>query len=294
MIIFCYKYIVLFSFVQYQEESTNAHQDSTSLDECEDDTSINAGSRFSSTEDASCSMIEKEGKKERKNAVCVPRWKWTEEKLDALVSCLYDDKIQKDFDGKDMESDLIQLYEDIRKMMARMFPGEEFGPEATTIIPSEISESERALLQRDIVIENKEIKVGYNRIKYRVKQLRQNFKKAVVDGTRSGSGRLIIENWDHLVSIWGGCPSVNQIKGAVVSSPDNEIMDSRMDRDIDSSEQEMESNVQPEIDEFDLTEEEESLCQRKRKKTQESAVDEPKKIKVSENKRRKLDKPLSA
>ena len=166
----------------------------------------------------------------------MPRWKWTEEKLDALVSCLHDYKIQKDFDGKDMESDLIQLYEDIRKMMARRFPGEDFGPEATTIIPSKISESERALLQRDIVIEKKEIKVGYNRIKYRVKQLRQNFKKAVVDRTRSGSGRLIIENWDHLVSIWGGCPTVNQIKGAVVSSPDDEIMDSTMDRDIDSSE----------------------------------------------------------
>ena len=96
--------------------------------------------------------------------------------------------------------------------------------------------------------------------------MRQNFKKAVVDGKRYSSGRLIIENWDHLVSIWGGCPSVNQIKGAVVSSPDDEIMGSRMDRDIDSSEHEMESNVQPEIDEFDLTEEEESPCQRKRKK----------------------------
>ena len=31
-----------------------------------------------------------------------------------------------------------------------------------------------------------------------------------------------------------------------------------------------------------------------KEKTQESAVDEPKKIKVSENKRRKLEKPLSA
>lgn len=210
------------------------------------------------------------------------------------ASCLYDYKIQKDFDGKDMESDLIQLYEDIRKMMARMFQGEDFGPEATAIIPSEISESERALFQRDIVIEKKEIKVGCNQIKYRVKQLRQNFKKAVGDETRSGSGRFIIENWDHLVSIWGGCPSVNQIKGAVVSSPDDEIMDSRMDRDIDSSEQEMESNVQPEIDEFNLTAEEESTCQRKRKKTKKNVVDEPKKIKVSENKRRKLEKPLSA
>ena len=71
MISYCYKYVVLFSFVQHQEESTNAHQDSTSLDEYEDDTSINAGSRFSSTEDASCSIIENEEKrKERMQFVC--------------------------------------------------------------------------------------------------------------------------------------------------------------------------------------------------------------------------------
>ena len=33
---------------------------------------------------------------------------------------------------------------------------------------------------------------------------------------------------------------------------------------------------------------------KEKEKSQESAVDEPKKIKVSENKRRKLEKPLSA
>ena len=49
-----------------------------------------------------------------------------------------------------------------------------------------------------------------------------------------------------------------------------------------------EINFQSEIDE------DESSCQRKRKKTQECAVDEPKKIEVSKNKRRKLEKLLYA
>ena len=65
----------------------------------------------------------------------------------------------------------------------------------------------------------------------------------------------------------------------MVSSPDDDVMGSRMDHDID---------------ELDLTEKEASSCQRKRKQTQERAVDEPKRIKVSENKRRKLEKPLCA
>ena len=190
--------------------TTYAHQDSaTSLDAHEDHTSISARSPFtntlsdgnSSTEDASYSMIYKKEKKGRKNAICVPRWKWTDGKLDALFSCLYDYKIQKDFDGRDMESNLIQMYEDIRKMMAIKFSGANFGPETITVTPCDISERGRARLQRDIAIEKKKLKFGYNRINYRVTRLRQNFKKAVVDGTQSGSGRLMLENWDHLISI---------------------------------------------------------------------------------------------
>ena len=72
---------------------------------------------------------------------------------------------------------------------------------------------------------------------------------------------MISENWDHLDSICGRCPSVNQIKDAVVLSPDDDIIDNRMDHDIDSSEQEVEINFQSEINE------DESSCQRTRKQT---------------------------
>lgn len=51
----------------------------------------------SPTEDSS----EKKGAKSR--------WKWNGEKLNALILCLYDYKAQKDFQGKDMESDLVRL-----------------------------------------------------------------------------------------------------------------------------------------------------------------------------------------
>ena len=123
--------------MHYQKVTTYAHQDSTtSVYAHADDTSINARSPFpntlsdatSSTEDVSCCMIDRDEKKKRKNAHCVPRWIWTEEKLDTLLPCLYDYKVHKNFDGKDMESDIIKMYEDIRKMMARKSSGEDFGP----------------------------------------------------------------------------------------------------------------------------------------------------------------------
>ena len=53
--------------------------------------------------------------------------------------------------------------------MTRKFSGEDFGPDAITTISSKMSQGERALLQTDIVLEKKEIKVGHNRIKNRVK-----------------------------------------------------------------------------------------------------------------------------
>ena len=57
----------------------------------------------------------------------------------------------------------------------------------------------RDILQRRILI-----RVGYGRVKGRMKSLRQNFKGAVIEGTRSGSGKLLINNWGCLVMIWGG------------------------------------------------------------------------------------------
>ena len=51
----------------------------------------------------------------------------------------------------------------------------------------------------------------------------------------------------------------------MVSSPNDDIMDSRMDHDMDFSEQEVEINFQSEIDELDITKEEGSSCQKKRK-----------------------------
>ena len=40
----------------------------------------------------------------------------------------------------------------------------------------------------------------------KIKEIRQNFSNAITTGTRSGSGKLVLENYDKLVQIWGGSP----------------------------------------------------------------------------------------
>ena len=130
------------------------------------------------------------------------RWRWNDEMVETLISCLHDNKVKKDFEGKDMEADLVELYEDIRVMMASLYPTGDFGP-------SEPSSAE----------DRRYAKVGYLRIKDKVKQIRCIFKKAVVEGTRSGSGKLIVQHWDLLSMILG--PSFDDIGWLPISLEDS-------------------------------------------------------------------------
>ena len=45
---------------------------------------------------------------------------------------------------------------------------------------------------------------GYDRVKTKVKTLRQGFSKAVTNGTKSGSGRLIVAHYEPLRRLYGG------------------------------------------------------------------------------------------
>ena len=53
----------------------------------------------------------------------------------------------------------------------------------------------------------------------KVKEIRQNYSKAVVSGRRSGSGKMIFVHYDKLVQIWGSSPNVSPLKFGV--SADN-------------------------------------------------------------------------
>ena len=63
------------------------------------------------------------------------------------------------------------------------------------------------------------INKGKNRLHEKVKDMRQNYSKAVVNGTRSGSGRIVYEHYayDKLVSIWGGSANTEPLPCGVRS-----------------------------------------------------------------------------
>ena len=51
-----------------------------------------------------------------------------------LIDCVHEYKTKKDFECKDMETDLVQFYSDIRLMISQLYPAECFRPEKTTPI----------------------------------------------------------------------------------------------------------------------------------------------------------------
>ena len=62
------------------------------------------------------------------------------------------------------------------------------------------------------------IKKGYSRVMETIKELRQRFSNAVTAGSRSGSGKLVMEFYDTMVQIWGGSPSTEPLSFGIESS----------------------------------------------------------------------------
>ena len=74
-------------------------------------------------------------------------------------------------------------------------------------VPHEIDVSAREETLEMIKEEQQYIKRAYNRVMEKIKKSRQNVSSAVILGTRSGSGKVVMEHYDELVSILGGSPS---------------------------------------------------------------------------------------
>jgi len=124
------------------------------------------------------------------------RFRWTPENVQSLITFLCDSKSEYEYKGLDFEADLATLYKEIRLRMADIY--DNFGPATITEIDENISGKELANQKLIIAAENKAIKIGYDRIREKVKDIRQNYRKAVTKGRRSGSGKLVFEHYDQL------------------------------------------------------------------------------------------------
>ena len=63
-----------------------------------------------------------------------------------------------------------------------------------------LSEEECIIKKKEFKQQSKLLFRGKNRVMEKIKEIRQKFSKAVTSGSRSGSGKLVFEHYDQLVS----------------------------------------------------------------------------------------------
>ena len=155
-------------------------------------------------------------------------FRWTDEMQVALIECLSEYKTKCEFNNIDFDADKACQYQRLREEMAARFPCDEsngipFGPVQTTPFLNDARNTDEIQsFKAKLKIEQKQISQGYSRILEKVKSVRQGFSRAIISGTRSGSGRLICDQYEMLKSIWGGSANTEPLKTGIESSELNE------------------------------------------------------------------------
>jgi hypothetical protein len=154
------------------------------------------------------------------------RFQWSVEMVKDMLDSLYEYKTQMDYKNADFNADKAKQYQAVRKILAAKYAENNsiFGP--VEIEPIREGEDQKAYKKR---CENEKAKIrkGYSRIQEKIKSLRQKFSTAVTSGTRSGSGKMVMEFYDIMVQIWGGAPASEPLPFGVQSTEqsDNQIVD---------------------------------------------------------------------
>ena len=87
-----------------------------------------------------------------------------------------------------------------------------------------------------------EILNGYQRVQERIKKVRQQFSDVVSKGMSSGSPNVVLNNYDMLMSIYGGCAATEPLTYGVGSTTGNSIVDNNDNVEDNSVESDIEDN----------------------------------------------------
>ena len=112
-----------------------------------------------------------------------------------MIEALKASKTEYEGRGLDFEGDLVNSYSQLRNTMSEKYEETDFGPTAVsepTKSMEEVSKEEFKEHKKNADGQQKAIKLGYDRIKAKVKKLRSNFQKAVAEGTRSGGAVFLL------------------------------------------------------------------------------------------------------
>ena len=137
-----------------------------------------------------------------------------------------------EYQNKDFDADRPVQYNEIRREMAKLYD-DVFGP---VCLPyrdkNEITQEEEKPWQIYFKEENEKIRKGHVRIQEKIKDIMQNFSKAVVAGTRSSSKKIVFEHYDKLVQIWGGSASTEPLSFGVDAVSFSEEQESSSNKSV--------------------------------------------------------------
>ena len=153
-------------------------------------------------------MADAKGKQRQNKTKPRKNFKWEPDMIENLIDCMLNYKSSMLYKNLDFNADKVGLYREVRLAMAELYKNEEeqhFGPPVGAVIANATNEKDfREATKR-----------GLKRIQEKIKDIRQNFSKAVVSGSRSGSGKIVYEFYDKLITLWGGSANIEPLEFGV-------------------------------------------------------------------------------
>ena len=111
-----------------------------------------------------------------------------------------------EYKNTDFDGNRLAQYSWLRDEMSKIYHKDTslFGPTSLTPASSSLStmsKEEKEAFTKQNKTESELIKKRYARVREKVKEIRQSFSQAVVKGSRSGSGKIVYEFYDELITI---------------------------------------------------------------------------------------------
>ena len=128
------------------------------------------------------------------------------------------------------------MYTEIFRCMAVDFP-DELGPDVLTEPTKSLREmrkKEYEALKKQRDTEGSQTKKGYDRVKEKIRNVRQDFRAAVNKRTRSGSRKIVQENFELLSEIWGASTATTYLSFGI--DADSLGTDKSLEMDVESTE----------------------------------------------------------
>ena len=83
-------------------------------------------------------------------------------------------------------------------MMAGINDDNSFRPISVREVSNDLPTDERAKVMTEVAENNRAIRLGYDHVNQKIKDVRQDYRRVVKKGRRSGSGHLMTDTWNLL------------------------------------------------------------------------------------------------